>query len=117
MQKPMLESIKTILKEWDSSRILDAGFEAAELMGEDPDWSDIIDTMLDKISDKNFKKYLKDIGMTEEEFNDGLYEADPDSIISGLEEYLTDKDIKDIVDSFPSPEEEEEEYYDEEGDE
>ena len=104
MKKNMLESIKTILKEWDSSRILDAGFEASEIVGEDPDWFGIIDTMIDKITPKDFKRYLKELGMTEEDFYDGLYEADPDDIISGLESYLSEKDINDIISGFPKEE-------------
>lgn len=108
MKKTLSESILANLKEstliklneWDSSNILDAAFQAAEVYGEDPDWSDVIDMIVDKISPKNFKKYLKDMGMTEDEFYDGLYEADPDSVISGLERYLSKKDIKDICSNF-----------------
>ena len=106
MKKPMLENIKTILKEWDSSDIIDAAFQAAEMYGEEPEWESIIGDMLDKISEKNIKKMIKDQGYeTEEEFYDSLYEGDPDSVISYLEEYLSEKDIKDIVKSFPQPEE------------
>ena len=86
----------TSLKEWDSSRILDAAFSASEAYGEDPDWSDIIYTMIDKMSDSNFKKYLKQLGMTEDEFYEGLEYADVDSIISGLEAFLSKKDIDEI---------------------
>lgn len=108
MKKSMYESIRMTLREWDSSKILDAAFRASEIYGEDPNWSDVIDSMLDKMSDQRFNKYLKDVGMTKDEFYDGLYEADPDSVISGLEPYLSQKDIKGIC-SMYGPEETEDE--------
>jgi len=117
MKKPMLESIKTILKEWDSSDILDAAFNAASYYGEDPDWSDIISDMVNRIPEAKLKKIMKDQGFTDmDAFYGSLYDNDPDSVISYLEGYLTKKDIKEIIDRFPSPEEDEE-YYDEEGEE
>lgn len=109
MQKPMLESIKTILKEWDSSKILDAAFKASEAYGEDPDWSDVIDTILDKMSEQKFNEYLKNMEMTKDEFYDGLSEADPDSVISGLEPYLSQEDIKDICSMYEPEKTEEDE--------
>lgn len=111
MKNSMYESIRTTLKEWDSSKILDTAFKASETYGEDPDWSDIIDSMLDKMSEPKFNKYLKNIGMTKDEFYDGLSEADPDSVISGLEPYLSQKDIKDIC-SMYEPEKTEEDEID-----
>ena len=109
MKKSMYESIRMTLKEWDSSEILDTAFKASEVYGEDPDWSDVIDTMLDKMSEQKFNKYLKNMGMTEDEFYDGLSEADPDSVISGLEPYLSQKDINDICSMYEPEKTEEDE--------
>ena len=106
------ESILRNLKESDSSKILDSIYAASEAMGEDPDYGDVIDSILDKMSPTKFKKYLKDNGMTEEEFNDTAYEEDPDSVISSLEEYLDKKSVKEIAREY---EEIAEEYYEEEG--
>ena len=97
------------LKEWDSSKILDAAFKASDYYGEDPDWNDVIDTIIDKMPKSKFKEYLKNNDMTEEEFYDGLEFADYDSVISGLENYLSEKAIKDIVDNFKIEDEENEE--------
>ena len=97
------------LKEWDSSKILDAAFKASDYYGEDPDWNDVIDTIIDKMPKSKLKEYLKNNNMTEEEFYDGLEFADYDSVISGLENYLSEKDIKDIVDNFKIEDEENEE--------
>ena len=94
------ESILKKLNESDSSKILDSIYAASEVMGEDPDYGDVIDSILDKMSPAKFKQYLKDNGMTEEEFNDTAYEEDPDSVISSLEEYLDKKSIKEIAKEY-----------------
>ena len=114
MRKTMLESIKATLKEWDSSDIIDAAFNAAEVYGEEPDWFEIIDRMVEKIPRKKFKEFLKKEGISEEEFYDFVSESDPDSVISSLEGLLSKKDIKDIVDTFAVDEEDYDEDYEEE---
>lgn len=91
------------LKESFLGPILDAAYSAAEASGDEPDWDSIISSMLDKISDANFEKYLKAIDMEEEDFYEGLPEADPEDVINGLEDYLSKEDIKEIVSSFPQP--------------
>ena len=98
--KNLSENIMKNLKESDSSAILDSIYAASEVIGEDPDYGDVIDSILDKMSSAKFKQYLKDNGMTEDEFYDTAYEEDPDSVISGLEEYLDKKSVKEIAKEY-----------------
>lgn len=98
--KKLNESILTILKEWDSSTILDSIYAASEVIGEDPEWGEVIDEMINKMSPAKFKKYLRDNEMTEDEFYETAYESDPDSVISGLEEYLDKKSVKEIASRY-----------------
>jgi hypothetical protein len=46
--KKLNESILTILKEWDSSTILDSIYAASEVIGEDPEWGEVIDEMIEE---------------------------------------------------------------------
>ena len=94
------KSILTILKEWDSSRILDSVYAASEAVGEDPEWEEVIYSMVDTMGPSKLKKFLKDNGMTEEEFYETAYNSDPDSVISSLESYLDEKDVEEIVDRY-----------------
>ena len=88
------------LKETFLGSVLDAAYSAADASGSEPDWDSIISSMLNKISDANFERYLKVIGMEEEDFYEGLPDADPEDVINGLEDYLSKDDIKEIIDNF-----------------
>jgi hypothetical protein len=113
MKKTLSEGVLTILKEWDSSRILNAAFEAEEESGYETDWSEIIGMILDRIPAASLKKYLKDNEMDEEYFYDTVYEADYDSVISGLEAYLPNKVVEKIVADLAPYRDDEDDYEEE----
>ena len=104
---------KKVLKEWDSSKILDAAFSAAEVIGEDPDWYDVVEEIVDVLPKAKWNKFLKDNETTEEEFWDTLEEYDIDSIISNLESYLSPVQVDKIVRRYEDIANEDEEEFEE----
>ena len=88
---------KKSLKEWDSSIILDSIFAASEVIGEDPDWKDVVEEIINIMTEQQFNQFLKDNNVSVESFWENLYGADIDSVISNLESYLNPNQIEKIT--------------------